>query len=230
MKAVIRLISGIIALSAIFSITSSAEDNNIYTKVSNDDMRIALTFDDGPHPVRTPEILDILEEYNVKATFFVIGKNIENYPEVFVRTASLGHEIGNHTFTHRSLREVSDDGFADELTQFENAISKYYDQDVTSIRPPGGLYNDNFEAFAKENGLDIVLWSVDTHDWAHKSVEDIVDNVLSNTDSGDIILMHDYISGKSPTPEALKIIIPKLLERGFEFVTISELIGSKTKS
>lgn len=188
-------------------------------------MQIALTFDDGPHPGRTPEILDILDQFNIKATFFVIGQNIKYYPDVFDRLVKSGHEIGNHTFTHSSLANSTTDIISKEIGLFEKTISEFNCPKTSNIRPPGGLYNDHLKKYAEDNNYNIILWSVDTMDWSHKSVDDIVDNILTNTNGGDIILMHDYISGKSTTPEALKEVIPILLERGFEFVTISELIN-----
>ena len=205
-------------------VTISYAENIIYRQVSNDNMQIALTFDDGPHPGRTSEILDILEKFNIKATFFPIGENIQNYPDVFNDIIKAGHEIGNHTFSHSSLKNCSINTISEELGTFEKAISKHDCKRTTLIRPPEGSYNDQLKTYAQENNYRIILWSVDTMDWAHKSVEEIVDNVMHNTTGGDIILMHDYISGKSSTREALKIFIPKLIERGFEFVTVSDLI------
>lgn len=205
------------------TITSLAE-NNIYRKVSNENMKIALTFDDGPHPGRTPEILNVLNKFNVKATFFLIGQNIEYYPETFKKIISEGHEIGNHTFSHKPLNKCSDDTLKTEIESFDKVVSEFNCKKTSIIRPPGGLYNDALKKYATENDYSIVLWSIDTMDWSHKSVDDIVDNILLNTNSGDIILMHDFISGQSSTPKALEIVIPILLERGFEFVTVSELI------
>ena len=97
------------------------------------------------------------------------------------------------------------------------------------IRPPGGLYGNSLEDYATDNNYNIILWSVDTMDWAHKSVDEIIDNILTNTDGGDIILMHDYISGQSPTPKVLDTVIPILIERGYEFVTVSELISKSAR-
>ncbi len=225
-----KLIIIVSALSVIITMCiSTYAADNIYRRVASSNMQIALTFDDGPHPGRTPEILDILEKYGVKATFFVIGQNVEYYPDVFERTVAEGHEIGNHTFSHKCLHGCDENELNAEFSSFESAVSKYNCDVTINIRPPEGRYDDMLKNYADVNGLNIVLWSVDTHDWAHESVDRIVENVLSNTDGGDIILMHDYISGKSPTPEALEIIIPKLIERGFEFVTVSELIKENTR-
>lgn len=201
-----------------------AAEDIVYRKATNTNMQIALTFDDGPHPGRTPEILDILEKYGITATFFVIGQNVEYYPEVFERTIAEGHEIGNHTYGHRVLSRLSEKEIEGEISAFNDAIDTYYKESVSIIRPPEGSYNDSLREYADKSGTKIVLWSVDTMDWAHRTVDNIVETVLSETDGGDIILMHDYISGDSPTPEALEIIIPELLERGFEFVTVSKLL------
>jgi len=210
-------------------IIESYAENLIYRSVSNENMQIALTFDDGPHPARTPEILKILNEYNVKATFFVIGKNVEYYPETFQKIISDGHEIGNHTYTHRSLKKCTTDLVKKEIQAFEKIISEYSTVKSALIRPPGGLYGNSLEDYAINNNYNIILWSVDTMDWAHKDVDEIVDNILTNTDGGDIILMHDYISGQSPTPKVIETVIPILIERGYEFVTVSELISKSTR-
>ena len=187
-------------------------------------MQIALTFDDGPHPGRTPEILDILEEYNIKATFYVIGQNVQYYPDIFKRTVDEGHEIGNHTHSHKALESFSKAEIKNEIELFNQAIDGIYKKNVCTLRPPEGKFDSALNTFAKENNYKIVLWSVDTLDWMHRTPEKIAETVLTETKGGDIILMHDYISGKSPTPDALKIIIPELLERGFEFVTVSDLL------
>ncbi len=214
-----------ITVTLIISLSLPAHaDNNVYRNVNNENMQIALTFDDGPHPGRTPEILDILEKYNIKATFFVIGENVNYYPEVFQRIVAEGHEIGNHTYSHKVLTDCNEKDLKEEIELFNKALENYEPKPILNIRPPEGGYGNCLKEFASLNDYNIVLWSVDTMDWAHRSVENIVETVLSETSGGDIILMHDFISGKSPTPDALEIIIPKLIERGFEFVTVSELI------
>lgn len=234
MKEVISIVKKMISILLIvfylyqLNLICNAE-NIIYHQVSTDNMQIALTFDDGPHPGRTPEILDILKQFNVKATFFVIGQNVKYYPDIFDRLISDGHEIGNHTFTHCSLENSSDDIIKKEFEDFEKIIAEHKCKKTCLFRPPGGLYNNFLRKYAEINNYDIILWSVDTMDWSHKSVDDIVNNILSNTNCGDIILMHDYISGKSPTPQALKKVIPILLERGYEFVTVSDLIHKSAR-
>lgn len=213
----------IAAAICIFTLTSSGKDV-IFQATINDKKQIALTFDDGPHPYRTPQILDILEKYDIKATFFLIGKNVEYYPDVVSREISLGHEIGNHTYSHAQLSKLTEDKINEELSAFENALSKVSDYHASIIRPPCGCYSEALCTAANESNYKIILWSIDTKDWAHTPVDKIVENILTKVKSGDIILMHDYIAGDSPTPKVLEIIIPRLLDEGYEFVTVSELI------
>ena len=196
-------------------------------RVECDDKKIALTFDDGPHPVYTREILDILSEYGVRATFFIVGKNAEEYPDLIIDEIADGHELGSHTYSHKFMKGLSDNEITNELTENEEVISTICDYRFKSIRPPGGIYSDCLERAAEEFSYNVVLWSVDTRDWTRPDPERIVLAVESNVKDGDIILMHDYVSGgASSTPAALRRIIPDLLERGFEFVTVSELLAS----
>ena len=189
--------------------------------------KIALTFDDGPHPAYTREILDILEDYGIRATFFLIGVNAEQYPDLVQAELAAGHEIGNHTYRHSNLQKEAYDAVRCEIQEMEDALGKYTENRPHLFRPPGGLYCDEVCRAAADLDYTVILWSVDTRDWAHTSVEDIVENVMTNVDSGDIILFHDFVSGQSPTPEALRRILPELLSQGYEFVTISELLGGE---
>ena len=186
---------------------------------------IALTFDDGPHPVHTPEILDILAEYGIKATFFVIGENATWYGDLVKTEYESGHEIGNHTYSHHmNLKKLSYDGICAEIENAENVIYENIEYRTKLLRPPGGIYSDTLLRAAADNDYNIICWSVDTRDWAHTPTDEIVKNVLSSVKEGDIILFHDYVSGESPTPAALKQIIPILLDEGYNFVTVSELM------
>ncbi len=196
----------------------------VYSSNCKETKKIALTFDDGPHPRITQEILSILDRYNVKATFFIIGINAKNYPEALSRVIDAGHEIGNHTYSHKILKDKTKDVIYKEIFDTEKEISQKSSKALQLIRPPCGLYDDNLVSIAKENGYKIVLWNIDTHDWAHSSSQSMVSNVLTRVSGGDIILFHDYISGENNTPETLKILIPKLLNMGYEFVTVSQLL------
>lgn len=212
-----------IFLSVALCIPVSAGDV-IYSWHSND-KKIALTFDDGPHPTQTPEILEILAEYDIRATFFVIGQNVSYYKDLVKLEFESGHEIGNHTYSHSNLRNLPSDTIKKEISDTENIVFDNVEYRTRLLRPPGGCLNEELCTLAFENDYTVVCWSVDTRDWAHTPTKDIVDNVLNSVKGGDIILFHDYVSGESPTPEALRIIIPTLLDEGYEFVTVSELIN-----
>lgn len=200
----------------------------VYSSHMNEQNKIALTFDDGPHPVYTPIILDILKEYGVRGTFFIIGENAERYPELVCRIQQEGHEIGNHTYLHKNLKEHSVNCICDEITHAEDAILRIAEQRTKLLRPPGGLYNQQVCDAARKLDYDIILWTVDTLDWMHPTSDEIVATIESNVKCGDIILCHDFIGGApSPTPDAIRLVIPRLLQRGYTFVSVSELIHSK---
>ncbi|SHJ80751.1 polysaccharide deacetylase family protein [Tepidibacter formicigenes] len=187
---------------------------------------IALTFDDGPHPRITPKILDLLKKYDVKATFFVLGKHVQFYPEPLKRIKEEGHEIGNHTFSHIDVKNTSEKKIQEEFEKTQDEVFSVIGEKPTVFRPPFGYYNKAVKKVAKKYGVKIILWSTsqDTKDWSNPGVEKIVRTVLNNICNGDIILLHDYVEGRSQTYEALKVILPELKERGYKFVTISQLI------
>ena len=197
----------------------------IYCSAPNNEKKIALTFDDGPHPKYTEEILDILQKYNVKATFFAIGENITYYPETFEKIILAGHEIGNHTFSHPHMQNEDIHTLKKELQQTEDLL-RQKGVTTTLFRPPEGVCSDAVCRVAKELSYSIILWTVDTKDWSHPGSDDIVDLVQKHIKSGDIILFHDYIQAPSPTPQALDTLIPALLAKGYHFVTVSELISA----
>ncbi len=199
--------------------------SDVVYKKENNKMKIALTFDDGPHPIYTEQILDILDKYNVKATFFLLGQNAKSYPWLVEREIKSGHEIGNHTFTHGHLSEMSSEEIITEINKCEELIYEICEYHTKLFRPPEGVLPIAIRRYAREDDYTVVLWSIDTYDWARENVDAIKNNILSNITPGDIILMHDYVP-ESITPQALEIIIPLLLDEGYEFVTISELIGS----
>ena len=209
-----------------------AVDDHVICKADCVSNKIALTFDDGPHPVYTQEILDILSEYGIRATFFIIGKNAEQYPDLVIDELSSGHELGSHTYSHRFINRLCRTEINEELTKNEKVIGDICDYKFKYMRPPGGICKDALRSISEELSYDIVLWSVDTRDWTRLDPTRIAANVSSSVSGGDIILMHDYVAGgPSTTPAALRLLIPDLLERGFEFVTLSELIdGSKQEN
>ncbi len=184
---------------------------------------VALTFDDGPDRTKTDQILDILDKYSVKATFFMIGKNAEALPETAQRVIECGHEIGNHTYSHRTLTTINEKSVKDEIDRAADVIFSASESGPHFLRPPGGNYDERVISAARDGDLVIAMWTIDTLDWCHRSVEEISREVLENIRGGDIVLMHDYISGEAHTAKALEIIIPALKERGYRFVTLSDM-------
>jgi peptidoglycan/xylan/chitin deacetylase (PgdA/CDA1 family) len=188
-------------------------------------MKIALTFDDGPHPRYTPQILDVLDEYKIKATFFMVGVNAKNYPDALTDVVKKGHEIGNHTYTHPHVSHLNTSTLTDEVEMCESTIFGLTDYKTKLFRPPEGMIDADVRTVLRSLDYKVIMWDIDTRDWAHESPEKIAENVISNITSGDIILMHDYIGHNSPTIEAIKLFIPVLIEKGYKFVVVSELIG-----
>ncbi len=227
-----RLTAIIFALLVLFSahVLSEEEKNEVYVANRNAGKAVALTFDDGPHPTYTPEILDILEKHNARATFFVIGKNAEQYPEIVKRAHDAGHEIGNHTYSHPKMSGINEDEVTEEIQKTAETIESITGQKPILFRSPGGYLDDGLISTAHKFDCTPVLWSwrQDTRDWAKPSVNQVVKTVLDNLRDGDIILFHDYNTKGSPTPAALEIILPELQKRGYELVTVSELMRRQT--
>ena len=200
---------------------------SIYYSGDTEEKLVALTFDDGPHKYRTPEILDILRENNVKATFFVVGAMVHEYPDIVLRALAEGHEIGNHTFSHPDLKKISASDFIDEVRKTSDVIYNITGKTPKLFRPPGGYLNNDIVKEIIECDGKPVLWSwrQDTRDWACPSADCIVETVIGNLKDGDIILFHDYNAGSSPTPVALERILKELSEDGYRFVTVSELMS-----
>ncbi len=221
-----RLMASLLLFLTVFCfVMPSYASANIFSKNTAAGKKIALTFDDGPHPIFTPKILEILERYGIRATFFVIGQNIENYPDAAKLLFASNCEIGNHTYSHKNISKMSESELVCEMERTECAIKNLCNREVTLFRPPEGSCGRYLENVSAAKGYRIILWSVDTMDWAHTPSGRISSEVLENVRGGDIILMHDYISGKNTTLDALEQIIPALINEGYEFVTVSELIS-----
>ena len=221
------------ALNLSNDIINDYED--IIIKKGNDDEKvIALTFDDGPDEDFTPQILDILKKHNVKATFFVVGEKVGWHPDILKKEFEDGHEIGNHTFTHIN---VSKRGYADidkEITDTQKAIKNVIGEEPRIFRPPYRAISKEMCSIVKDKDMNIVLWSnLDPRDWSNPGVYYIVDTITSKVQNGNIILLHDYNNlrnSKSQTIQALDVIIPKLKEMGYKFVTVSEIIEELDKN
>lgn len=214
------------ALQSSFAAAPPRKDGVIFSGSTSCGKKIAITFDDGPHPAKTFEILDLLDEYEIKATFFVIGTNAEYYPEVVAAEASRGHEIANHSYTHTKLSKLTQEQITEEIKRADEAIKKASGITPSLFRPPEGAYSPDVVKIAQSLGKQTIIWTVDTMDWARSPCDTIVENVKTNVTSGSIILYHDYTNKDAFTLESLKILIPYLKASGYEFVTVSELISS----
>ena len=183
-----------------------------------DSKKIAITFDDGPHPYYPEQLLDGLKEREVKATFFVTGKHMEQYPELIERMYEEGHLIGNHTYSHLQLNRNNGETFKEELIKTNELIEEVTGQEVQYVRPPYGSWDKKFE---KELNMFPVLWNIDPLDWCSDNVACIVQKVTSKAKENSIILMHDEY--KSTVTAALQII-DALQKEGYEFVTVDEIL------
>ncbi len=219
------LISAVFLLLMGMRLPIAAKDLGEVRRGKTEGMRIALTFDDGPHPTQTPQILAILERYGVKATFFMVGVNVENYPDAARAVPAGGHEVGNHTFSHHRIAGMSREEIQREIDDCADTLERVCGYRPSLFRPPEGSINDTGRECLKNAHYTPVLWSLDTRDWECKDRDTVVNTVLSHVRPGDIILMHDYIGHGSKTPEALEELLPRLLSMGFEPVTVGELVG-----
>lgn len=200
-------------------------EGSVYRSVPNGERYIALTFDDGPHPKQTAQILEILARYGVQATFFMIGQNVQNYPEAARAVLAAGHEVGNHTFSHLHLQSLAEETLLAEVGACEDVLEELCEYRPHLFRPPEGAVTPFVRHCSERSDYSLVLWSLDTRDWEGRSARQIAQSVLSKICPGDIVLMHDYIGGHSETPEALELLLPALLARGFQPVTVSRLLG-----
>jgi cellulose synthase/poly-beta-1,6-N-acetylglucosamine synthase-like glycosyltransferase/spore germination protein YaaH/peptidoglycan/xylan/chitin deacetylase (PgdA/CDA1 family) len=197
--------------------------------------KVALTFDDGPNRKYTPRILDILSQYNAPSTFFVIGINALSNQELLERIYKEGHEIGNHTFTHADTAKVSDFRLKLELSLTQRVIQDVIGHSTLLFRPPGSLDTNslNSEDYlpivkTQQLGYTMVGESIDPRDWADPTSEEIFQHVMDSLPDGNVILLHDSGGDRESTVEALPRILEELKRQGYEFVTVSSLIGKTT--
>ncbi|EIT86424.1 polysaccharide deacetylase family sporulation protein PdaB [Fictibacillus macauensis ZFHKF-1] len=185
---------------------------------------VAITFDDGPNPAYTNEILDTLKKYDAKATFFLVGRNVARHPAIVKREVAEGHELGNHTYTHPYRLPPS--AYKKEIDATEKLIEQYQKNQVKLFRPPGGTLNKPIINYTIKKGYKILLWSwhQDPRDWMHPSASSIATHVVSHVRNGDVILLHDAGGNRQETVKAVKMILPILKKKGYKFVTVSQLM------
>ncbi|MDF2374664.1 MAG: polysaccharide deacetylase family protein [Verrucomicrobiales bacterium] len=193
-----------------------------YFKIQTSEKVIAITFDDGPHGVNTPRLLDMLKKRNVKATFYVVGNMVKYNPQLLRRMIAEGHEIGNHTVTHGTLSKMSDAALRKELQDAHDMIVAETGVAPRSMRPPGGaIKNDQKKLMLKEFGYPTILWSVDPEDWKKPGASVVTSRLVNGAKPGGILLVHDL---HASTVDAMPSTLDQLLAKGYRFVTVSELI------
>ncbi len=193
-----------------------SEKGVLYRKIDKKKKMVALTYDDGPS-ANTPKILDTLEKYDAVATFFVVGNRVSTYANTVKRAYGMGCEIGNHTYEHKILTRADAAGIREQVSKTNAAVKNITGTDPIVMRPPGGCVNDTVKS---QTGMPMILWSIDTLDWRTRNAASTKTAVLDHVKDGDIVLMHDLYEA---TANASTTIIPTLVERGYQLVTVSEL-------
>ncbi len=184
----------------------------------DEEKKIAITFDDGPHPTYTEELLDGLKERGVKATFFVLGEHAQLHPELVKRMKEEGHLIGNHTYSHMQLKDNNWDEYRKELITTNDVLREIIGDEVVYVRPPYGSWDKSFE---EELNMFPVLWTVDSRDWCSTDAAKVANRVVRDAEEGDIILMHDYYAS---TVTAALDVVDELQAEGYSFVTVEEIL------
>ena len=187
--------------------------------------QVALTFDDGPHPIHTPEILDILDTLQVPATFFCIGREVERFPQLIKEIRRRGHVVANHTFNHPDLSKASHEQTSEELQKTSDLLRSLAGTTLRLFRPPFGLIRRDGLRIVKAHGLITVGWDTVGRDWELPAAQAIVSSALTDIRNGSIVLLHDGGGDRSQTVEALPEIISQLRSRGFGFVTVEQMLG-----
>jgi peptidoglycan-N-acetylglucosamine deacetylase len=193
-----------------------------HARLDSQQKAIALTFDDGPWPKTTEQILDILKKNNIKATFFWVGRYLQTYPELGKKVAQAGHAIGNHTWNHHYYHH-NHRVAAREIDRTTSLIQEVTGVKTLMFRPPGGILTNGLVNYAQKNNYATIMWSADSLDW-RSNTPSLMDNVMRQANSGGIVLMHDGGGDRSRTVEALPKIIARLRKEGYEFVTVPELL------
>lgn len=192
---------------------------------------VALTFDDGPYPPYTDQVLDILKENNVHATFFVVGKNAAKHPDLIRRINAEGHQLGNHTYNHIDLLKADRKLIEREVDSTNNVIRDIIGQFPHVVRPPHGFRDPVVMEVMAERGFKVVEWSVVSRDWTKPGVEAIVNRTVSKVKNGSVILLHDgdgvaSADSRAQTVEATRHIIQQLTAQGYKFVTVDEILAN----
>lgn len=207
-----------------FAVTPEFRGKLLYDVALDDSEKaIALTFDDGPWPIYTEQVLEILKEHDIKATFFLIGQHLKRHPEIAQKVVESGHALGNHTWNHH-YHNVPREIAAQEIEDTAALIDETTGCKTAWFRPPGGVLNNGLNDYALSQNYAVAMWSSDARESFFSSSGALVNNVLNSAKPGGIVLLHDGGGDRSATVQALPIIITQLKERGYRFVTLPELL------
>src|SRR6478752_5364218 len=202
------------------------EQKTTVSSVHVDGPYIALTFDDGPSEKLTPRLLDLLAQHHIHVTFFVVGENAAQYPEILQRAVREGHEIGNHTWSHPNLAKMTDENVRSQIKRTEEAITNAIGSRPTLFRPPYGSVTARQKRFIHDElAYEIILWEVDPLDWKNPGPNVVSSRILKETHPGAIVLAHDI---HAQTIQAMPATLTELEAKGFKFVTVSDLLKLQT--
>ena len=214
--------SYIIRATSYYGIVSGNSNMKCVRAIDPKKPMVALTYDDGPSSSATTRILNTLEKYDARATFFVVGSRVDSYKSQIQRAYNLNCEIGNHTYNHKTLTSASASEIKNELNKTASKVEAITGERPVIMRPPGGSYQN--DTVRKNVGAPIIMWSVDTRDWESRNASSIISNVKRNTYNGSIILMHDLYDS---TASATETIVPWLVDNGYQIVTVTEMMDAK---
>jgi peptidoglycan/xylan/chitin deacetylase (PgdA/CDA1 family) len=198
----------------------------ILWKGPTENNEIFLTFDDGPHPVYTPKVLEILKQHNARATFFLIGEKVLLHPGITEKIKSEGHTIGNHSLSHKKLIRLKKSKIIHEITQAEKTIEKITGEKPLFFRPPHGRFDLRFKKMLEELQYQMVIWSLLSYDYQEENHVKLTQRIRDHIHSGAIILFHDGHKNSFITLNALPDILKLLHQQGYHFKTLEELIHS----
>ena len=194
---------------------------------------IALTFDDGPHPQHTPQLLEVLEYYNIPASFFLLGICVEASPHIVQKIYTLGHWIGLHGYVHHNFPLLSPTELQQSLEKTQGAVSNACGlrlQQIRDVRPPNGFFTPKTLKLLQQWNYRPVMWSVVPEDWVRPGVTTVVQRILKLIKQGSVIVLHDGVCGGQDVAQTASILIPQLFEQGYKFVTINTLWEQKFNS
>lgn len=203
--------------------TPGVSGKHVYNSCNVDGRYVAMTFDDGPHPELTPKLLDMLKARGIKATFYVVGQNVVEYPDIMKRMIAEGHEVGNHTWNHPSLTKLGAEGVRSQMDRTTDAIVKTTGVRPATMRPPYGATNASLnKRFDEQYDMKVIMWSIDPLDWKYRNASRVSSQIIEKVHPGAIILAHDI---HPSTVAAMPAVFDTLKGKGYEFLTVSELLA-----